>query len=137
MVLQHVPRFDPRYDAKNPMVAECEHLFSIRGWETWVPAGFATDLASVPRIFIWLIMPFGSHQRPALLHDYHYRTQECTRFEADTAFRIFLEWEGNACWKTWLLFYAVRCWGWITWAKHKQALAAKRAKEGMCETLES
>src|SRR4051812_10918506 len=34
-----------------------------------VPAGFHTDLASVPRILTWLVPVAGVHDRAAILHD--------------------------------------------------------------------
>jgi hypothetical protein len=39
-----------------------------------IPAGFGTDLSSVPR-FLWFIMPpFGNFLLAALVHDYMYAT---------------------------------------------------------------
>jgi hypothetical protein len=36
-----------------------------------IPAGTRTDLASVPRIFWWLLAPFGAHEAAAVLHDWN------------------------------------------------------------------
>lgn len=35
-----------------------------------VPAGFTTDLASVPRPFTWLVPVAGIHNRAAIVHDF-------------------------------------------------------------------
>lgn len=35
-----------------------------------IPAGFATDLATVPRIFWALLPPHGAYEKAAVLHDY-------------------------------------------------------------------
>lgn len=54
-----------------------------------VPAGYETDLASVPRLLWWLFPPHGKYRRAAVVHDYIY-THLCHRFsrsEADDAFR--------------------------------------------------
>ena len=37
-----------------------------------VPAGFATDFASVPRAFWRLLPPFGEYMLAAVVHDYLY-----------------------------------------------------------------
>lgn len=39
-----------------------------------VPAGFTTDLASVPKFLWWILPPFGRHSRAAVLHDWLYTT---------------------------------------------------------------
>jgi hypothetical protein len=53
-----------------------------------VPAGFVTDLASIPRIFQSLIPKIGKHALPAIVHDYLCRLDGFDRRLAD---RIFLE----------------------------------------------
>lgn len=35
-----------------------------------VPAGFITDLATVPRFLHWLTLPYGAYTRAAVLHDW-------------------------------------------------------------------
>jgi hypothetical protein len=51
-----------------------------------VPAGFVTDLASIPRIF-WgpplFLTPAGQYSRASIVHDYLYWSQKCTRDQAD------------------------------------------------------
>ena len=55
-------------------------------WAIEVPSGFLTDLASIPRVF-WPLVPVnGRHRAAAILHDYLYVTQPCTRAEADALF---------------------------------------------------
>ncbi len=53
-----------------------------------VPAGFVTDYASIPRAF-WQILPVhGRYGRAAIVHDYLYWTQRCTREQADNLLLI-------------------------------------------------
>lgn len=64
-----------------------------------VPAGFVTDLASIPRIFQWLphFGVNGRSRRPAVLHDYLYslmRIGAFTKAEADATFGRALKAEG-------------------------------------------
>jgi hypothetical protein len=51
-----------------------------------VPAGFVTDLASIPRAF-WgppfYLTPAGQYGRAAIIHDYLYWSQKCSRDQAD------------------------------------------------------
>ena len=36
----------------------------------YVPVGFTTDLASIPRLFWWFLPPEGQYGQAAILHDY-------------------------------------------------------------------
>lgn len=53
-----------------------------------VPAGFITDLASIPRVFQSLIPKVDKHMLAAVVHDYLVRQDDFDRRLAD---RIFLE----------------------------------------------
>lgn len=53
-----------------------------------VPAGFDTDLASIPRIFQSLVPKVDHHMLPAIVHDYLVRRDDFSRKLAD---KIFLE----------------------------------------------
>lgn len=53
-----------------------------------VPAGFVTDLASIPRIF-WSLLPSdGNYAYSAVIHDYLYWTQTMSREDADRVFAL-------------------------------------------------
>ena len=54
-----------------------------------VPAGFITDLASIPRVFRFLIVKNGRHRRAAVVHDWLCRLG--LEFNRVTADKIFLE----------------------------------------------
>jgi hypothetical protein len=51
-----------------------------------VPAGFVTDLASIPPVFQGLLSLTGPYSVPAVIHDYLYWDQGCTKDEADQIF---------------------------------------------------
>lgn len=55
-----------------------------------VPAGFITDLASVPKILWSILPPHGKWAKSAIIHDYLYSTANNfkTRAESD---KVFLE----------------------------------------------
>ena len=49
-----------------------------------VPRGFVTDFASIPKA-LWSLglSPYGQYSRAAVIHDYLYWTQGCTRAQSD------------------------------------------------------
>lgn len=58
------------------------------GKEIFVPAGFETDFASIPRGLWNLFPPTGSYGKAAVIHDFLYRMWGTSRADAD---KIFLE----------------------------------------------
>ncbi len=69
------------------------HSTRLGKWIT-VPAGFETDLASVPWFARWYVSRDGDHTKPAMVHDFLYvkaseaEFPDVTREQAD---RVFLE----------------------------------------------
>ena len=57
-----------------------------------VPKGFVTDFASIPEVF-WSVdlSPNGKYSRGAIVHDYLYWTQGCTREQADNILDIAMK----------------------------------------------
>lgn len=87
-----------------------------------VPAGFTTDLASIPSVFRILIPVNGRHRLAAILHDYLYQDHPawCTRSIAD---RIFLEAMvvvGESRMRRWAMYAAVRSCGWMYWTECRE-----------------
>lgn len=83
----------------------------------WVPKGFHSDSASIPR-FLWGIYPsWGRWNRAAVVHDWLYTVQVTTREEADSVFLDALE----VCGVPWIrrrIFHSsVRVFGGRHWAK--------------------
>lgn len=86
-----------------------------------VPAGFVTDLASIPAPLRGLLNVNGKSRRAAVLHDWLYCSQLGTRAEADATLREALQAEGVtiACWVYWL---GVRIGGWRYYGHRKDGL---------------
>ena len=92
-----------------------------------VPEGFEFDLASIPRLFWWLIAPFELSIAAPLLHDFLYHHEgdlppgsiepprAYTRLQADRLFRDIMQTEGVPAWRRTLAFLAVRAFGWLGW----------------------
>lgn len=53
-----------------------------------VPAGFVTDLASIPRALWWWEAPHEGTLAPAIVHDFLYWEQPCTKDEADAVMYV-------------------------------------------------
>ena len=80
-----------------------------------VPKGFITDFASVPRCFWSLIPPMGRYGKAALLHDYLYNTKSVSRREADRIFLKTMLMMEVPKWKAYVMYVAVRVFGWLRW----------------------
>ena len=84
-----------------------------------VPAGFRTDLASVPRVFRSIIPQLGRQNLPAVLHDYLYVTHTFgSRARCDELFLKALAWAGVGWVKRNAMYAAVRVGGWAPWNKY-------------------
>jgi hypothetical protein len=82
-----------------------------------VPAGFRTDLATVPRVVVWLIARSGRYTRAAVLHDWlvteGIRSGAVSPREADGLFRRVMRELGVPVLRRWLMWTGVR-WGALT-----------------------
>ena len=56
-----------------------------------VPAGFVTDYASIPERLWGIYSPHDQYSRAAVIHDYLYWSQLCTRLQADNLFMIAMK----------------------------------------------
>lgn len=76
-----------------------------------VPAGFVTDLASVPRILWPIFPPNGKYAKAAIVHDYLYSQGSVSRLYADKVFAEAMKVLRVPSWKIKLMYYAVRLGG--------------------------
>lgn len=102
---------DGRWITTAPLIYESSLLHK----RIFVPTGFKTDFASVPRIpFIyWLVGDTASEA--AVVHDYLYTTKFYSRSKSDG---VLLE--ASLCckvklWRAYLMWAGVRCFGWSHW----------------------
>ena len=86
-----------------------------------IPAGFLTDLASVPRPARWAVSRVGPHLEASIVHDWLYvawqfegreRTARMRRF-ADDVFLAAMKRAKVCRFKCYLIYGAVRVGGWI------------------------
>lgn len=83
-----------------------------------VPIDFETDFASVPRVFWWLIPPWGRYGKAAILHDWLYVSKLYDRLAADRLFLEAMTVLAVPVWKRCTMYIAVRLFGWIPYRKH-------------------
>lgn len=89
-----------------------------------VEIGFTTDFASVPRMLWWAMPRWGKYGNAAVIHDWLYWNQNCSRPAADA---IMLEAMGVVSvpvWQRYPIYWAVRLFGGIAWMRNQWDLAA-------------
>ncbi|MDH5178598.1 MAG: DUF1353 domain-containing protein [Gammaproteobacteria bacterium] len=80
-----------------------------------IPQGFVTDFASIPRIF-WTVFPrHGEYTTAAIVHDYLYWTQRCTREQADDLFERAMQDAEVSTASRYAIYGAVRLGGGSAW----------------------
>lgn len=86
-----------------------------------IPKGFVTDLTSIPRFF-WAAFPkSGPYMSAAILHDYLYWDQRCTREQADRIFDIEMKSYGVNDTSRTLIYSAVSDFGASAWQANTTA----------------
>jgi hypothetical protein len=83
----------------------------------YVPQGYVTDFASVPRPFRWLVPKSGKYNQAAVVHDYIYTNlyRTLTKDQADQIFFDAMQELGVVRWKRKLMYFAVRIGGRGNW----------------------
>lgn len=91
------------------------------GISIYVPAGFITDFASIPRAAWWLIgsPATGLYRKAAVPHDWIYRTADVniTRKEADNILLEIMVLRGVTLWRRRAIYTAVRLFGGSSYVK--------------------
>lgn len=85
-----------------------------------VPAGFETDFASVPRLPFAFWLAGDTAHLAAVVHDFLYTIQLCSRVEADRVFYEAMTLTGVPLWRRSLMYAAVRVGGWAIWRRRRK-----------------
>lgn len=114
LLLEPVPRdyAAPWLSARSNKWALAEEWCVIVDGRRWkVPAGYVTDLSSIPRL-AWTLFPpsYSPARRAAVLHDWFYSHgfRAATKAYADRVFRQMMIQEGAPRVVAWLFWAAVR-----------------------------
>lgn len=86
-----------------------------------IPAGYRSDGCSIPRFFWrWLTPQIDPVTlEPSVEHDWLYGAMVCTRAEADAHYRRSLIAKGYPKRKAWLIWAALRAFGWTHWGEEE------------------
>lgn len=98
---------DPVYFLTAPITWKPNHDQIGKAEPVEAPAGFVTDLASVPRVFFSLLRPDDDYAYAAIIHDYLYWTQTRPKEEADSIIKYAMEDFKVANWKRQSIYAAV------------------------------
>ena len=96
-----------------------------------VPRGFITDFASVPqplRAIRDLLPSTARYGIPALVHDYLYWRQDCTREQADNIMEIAMKDAGVSVIERRLVYEGLRQFGQSSWDENRRARQSGRIK---------
>ena len=86
-----------------------------------VPRGFVTDFTSVPRPF-WSLLPrWGKYGPSAVVHDFLYWDQRCSRAQADRIMVLAMQESGVGPFRTTLIHTAIRLGGSFAWRSNRKA----------------
>lgn len=80
-----------------------------------VPTGFVTDFASIPRALWTLLSPTGPYRLAAVVHDWLYWDQGCTRDQADNLLYIAMQEERAGAVPSAAVYSGVRFGGSFAW----------------------
>jgi len=96
---------DNRWQLTAPLVYQSDIVGRVE-----VPAGFVTDLASVPRVPIAYWFWGGRSHHEAVVHDYLFRKgalPECTWHQANAVFQEAMKVRGKSAWIRKPMFWGV------------------------------
>lgn len=115
------PPFRPFGDNANWIVIEdMEYIIGSTNEKIVVPMGFVTDFASIPKplwSFNW--GPHGQYSRAAVVHDFLYWSQGCTRDQADRLLVIAMKESRVSSFDEWAIFKGVHVGGESSWNTNK------------------
>jgi hypothetical protein len=87
----------------------------VAGETFTVPAGFQTDLASVPRLPFVFLLAGDSARKASVVHDFLYTTHPVARNVADAVLKEASLLTGVPKWRAWLMWAGVRLGGASHW----------------------
>jgi hypothetical protein len=93
-----------------------------------VPKGFVTDFASIPREFWTEFPPTGEYKLAAVVHDYLYWEQPCTKEQSDDLFYIAMREQGVPLATRLIVYGGVAAGGRSAWEANRIEKAARKPR---------
>jgi hypothetical protein len=118
--------FRPFVDGRHWIVRQpLTYRIGISNATMTVPVGFVTDFASIPQALQSIIRQNGLYILPAVVHDYLYWKQTCTREQADQIFMLAMIENKVADVHRFPIHGAVRAAGSFAWDDNAKERAAR------------
>jgi hypothetical protein len=113
-------------DGRDWMIFETiEYSIGNSGVIIIVPKGFVTDYASIPKpLWSFGLSPHGKYGKAAIVHDYLYWKQDCTRMQSDNLLLIAMKESGVSPSQQSEIHLGVRAGGGVAWESNKNDRAA-------------
>jgi hypothetical protein len=105
----------PRDDGLWRLTAPLVYQSDVAKMTFTVPAGFITDLASVPRWPIAYMLAGGTSNEASVVHDFIYSTHPVDRVTADAVLKEASAVTGVPAWRRWMMWAGVRIGGGSHW----------------------
>ena len=104
------------------LVQDLEYTIGNTGVSIKIPKGFVTDFASIPQV-LWSfgLSPHGRYSKAAIVHDYLYWAQCCTRKQADNILLIAMKESSVGPIMETEIYKGVRIGGKSSWKANKEA----------------
>ena len=120
------PVVKPFADSRDWMLVESvDYSIGNSGVIISVPKGFVTDFASIPQpLWSFGLSPYGRFSKAAIVHDYLYWTQDCTREQADNLLLIAMKESGVSRSQQDEIYLGVRAGGEAAWESNRRDRAA-------------
>jgi len=120
------PVVKPFADSRDWMLVETvEYSIGNSGVTIIVPKGFVTDFASIPQpLWSFGLSPYGRFSKAAIVHDYLYWKQDCTREQADNLLLIAMKESGVSRSQQSEIYVGVRAGGETAWESNRKDRAA-------------
>jgi hypothetical protein len=100
-----------KFKLLNPIVYADSKYTPTSTTQIVVPAGFVTDLATIPRLFWSIMPPDGEYAKAAIIHDFLYTNNTFERYRCDQILEEAMEITGVDLWKRKVIYAAVRLFG--------------------------
>ena len=120
------PVVKPFADSRDWMLVESvDYSIGNSGVIISVPKGFVTDFASIPQpLWSFGLSPYGRFSKAAIVHDYLYWMQNCTREQADNLLLIAMKESGVSRSQQDEIYLGVRAGGETAWESNRKDRAA-------------
>lgn len=103
------------------LIFEAVRVSDNKAFKITVPAGFVTDLASIPVGLNLIYSKTGKYSSAGILHDYLYWTQFCNRKKSDRLIKEGLKATGAGYITRNTIKYGVYWFGWRAWDNNRHA----------------